>query len=548
VTTNDDNSLKMVFGDSNAATMLEEAASHASPLTRAIDQKHLVTFNILIYAGLDPLKYSANETPPFSHACIGQSGKTLRHYLKRIEEKYDDNKVREVVNHKDASGKTPLTYAVEGKAYINSINALLENGADITDNYQNNLNTLIKKGDAGVLDLFLRSVELEQSEVLQVAEMVKENGDYVTTSVFLEYLKEKSPDAGIEVLKTEIENKISTLKPQDLYLICQSRGDRALRHYIDNMKKIDPEYKVEDHINEFDEHGRSPLYYAVANNSYDKIVKLLLSEGANPNLIQGGDSEKIDAVSLSIKNMECETLSILLNSDKITDATINKAAQELLSQNTNDYLMTAFISNLDSERLRRLPQDVKEDLFLRSLDLKDGLYGCATKMISENVMTKSEVGLVAKKITKENFDKIDDLFIDAIQKEEVSVVRTMIEDLAINNLISIYKESSYSIDSSSESTPLLERQHSSGYGALPKSSINDANTKRIGEVQPLDSYKYLDEALKAANAGNTSSKKVVEILLENEFKSSKSDSDLDRELQRMGIRNNSMCPVSCSVM
>jgi hypothetical protein len=553
---NDDDLLKKLLQKNASPANLAQIEDHAEILRLAAKNKLTKTFEILIEAGFDPLKHKAEGINPFAFACQTQSKIPLEIYLDVIRKKFGEEKVIAVINEIDDSNKTPLTYAIEGRAYIDAINFLLDNGADVKTNYQHNLKVAAENKHAGALDLLLKKGDPEKSDI---AGFTISSEDYVIDSVLLEYVKDnKHKDEKGEIakkLKARISKKIlkpEDLKPEDLIEICKVGGGKTLEYYIRDMKQVHPDYTLSSHVNDLDQNKKTPLYYAINNNAYNRTVSLLLSNGANLNIIGYEDENlniPINALSLAIKNKESSTLEILLDSSNLSPDTISKACEELIRPENDNLLLTkAFIEGLTVNQLTKLSPDSRQVLLNRSLE--------------------SDLITPAKKILDSNNGDLnsglDRMLLKAIQDSRVKLVCHLVNDLKIKNeftkrspstsiTTSTSSPEDLEVDNSKDSAPLIDDKKKVYSSITAPSTSISSNSSPNRLTNPIDA-KYLDAALKAAKESSDDSqyqlesKAVLQTLLNSDFKFSLSDKDLKFQLRILGIDGSKCCPTSCAIM
>ena len=548
---NDDNLLKQILKKNTSSKNLAQIEDHAEILRLAAENKLTKTFEILIEAGFDPLKHKAEGINPFAFACQTQSKIPLEIYLDVITKKFGKEKAIAVINEVDDSKKTPLTYAIEGRAYIDAINFLLDNGADVKKNYWDNLRVTAQNKHAGAFEILLKRGEPTQIDIDGIAEFVIKKEDYVIDSVLLEYAKDKHSEIA-QMLKDQISAKIVSSQPEDLIEICKVSGGKTLEYYIRDMQQVRPNYILSSHVNDLDQNKKTPLYYAINNNAYNRTVSLLLDNGANLNII-GYEGENLDipinALSLAIKNKESSTLEILLASRNSSPDAIGKACEELIRPENNNSLLTkAFIEGLTVDQLTQLSPDSRQVFLERSLE--SDLITNAEKILASN--------------NGDLNSSLDRILLKAIKESNVKLVVQLVDGLKIKNEFtkrspSTSKTTSTSsledleVDNSKDSAPLIgdtKRAYSSI--TAPSTSISSSSSpNRL--TNPID-VKYLDAALKAAkkysnfSQDQLDSKVVLKTLLNSDFKSSLSDKDLKSQLRILGIDDSKCCPTSCAIM
>jgi hypothetical protein len=548
---NDDELLKKILQKNASPTNLAQIEDHAEILRFAAENKLTKTFEILIDAGFDPLRRRYEGINPFAFACQTQSSSPLKIYLDVIRKKFGEEKAIVVINEVDASDKTPLTYAIEGRAYIDAINFLLDNDAKVEINYQHNLRVTAEHKHAGAFDLLLRRGKPTKVDIGDIAEFAISKGDYVIDSVLLEYVKDKDSESA-KKLKTQISDKIAKLKPENLIEICKVSGGKTLEYYIQDMKQVHPEYTLSSHVNKLDVNRKTPLYYAINNNAFNRTVSLLLSNGANLDVI-GYEGENLDipinALSLAIKNKESSTLEILLNSPNLLHNTIGSACEELIKPENDNLLLTkAFIGGLNFNQLTRLSPGSRGVLLEKSLE--------------------SDLITHAKKILDSNNGALnsglDDMLLNAIKDSNVKLVGQLVDGLQIKNEFTkrspSTSETAYlsspensEVDNSKDSAALIsdnKKVYESSTAPSPSISSSSSPNRLTNTID----VKYLNAALKAAKESSNDSqdqldsKVVLKILLNSDFKSSLSDKDLKSQLRTLGIDDSECCSISCAIM
>jgi hypothetical protein len=552
---NDDDLLRIILQKNVSPANLAQIEDHAEILCLATKNKLTKTFEILIDAGFDPMKRRAEGINPFAFACKTQSKSPLKIYLDVIRKKFGEEKAIAVINETDASDKTPLTHAIEGKSYIDAINFLLDNGAKVQKNYYHNLQVTAKHKHAGAFDLLLRRGEPTMVDITDIVDSVISEKDYIIDSVLLEYVKNSKnkddKDETVQKLKAKISEKIVSSQPEDLIEICKVGGGETLEYYIRNMKKNYPDYSLSSSVNNLDSNSKTPLYYAINNNAYNRIVSLLLSNGANLDIIgyEGEDFDiPISALSLAIKNKESSTLEILLNSPNLQLDTIVRACEELIRPENDNLLLTkAFIEGLTINQLAKLSPDSRQVLLERSLE--------------------SDLITPAKKILDSNNGDLnyglDRMLLKAIQDRSVKLVGQLVDGLKIKNeftkrspstsdTTSLSSLEDLEVDNSKDSAPLIGDKKKA-YDSItpPSTSISSSNSpNRL--INPIN-VKYLDAALKAAKESSNDSqdqidsKAVLKTLLNNDFKSSLNDKALKSQLRELRIDDSECCSI-CTIM
>lgn len=530
---NDDSLLQKALSNKKSQKLLTESTNHSLALNLAAEHKFAETFRILINAGFNPLKHPASITNCFAEACKTQGSGTLELYLESIREKFGDEAVTEILRE----GETAMLHAIKGRAYISTINFLLDSGALVETKLSENLQTAAKLGHARAFELLLERGSLEDGQLEDVFNVVKIDGDYVIASIFMEYLKSAvGQTAKSQELKSALSEKKEQLTHQDLFRICQLSGEKTLQSYLDAR----PDYNLQEHINDFDGEGKTALYYAINDNAYNGLVKFLLDHGANPNQIaaESHSSTHLDAATLAIRNCEPTTLSLLLNSRKLNSASIRAAAAELIRPENNEIVLTeAFVNHVDAGEIRQLPLEVKQIMLQRSLESDRG--PCIYKMRDS-----------AKGTDLEFF--IEDLFCKLIEEGNIKVVSAMIEKLEVRKMFLSQARRTKGPTETSERDALLSVSSINGYGAseedTPKTifKIPASSAKKLSDEQ-VD-VKYADMAFELAKSSNEEESKMGKEIFKKIVSAGFSTSKSEREIKALKIddgRGSTWCPSIC---
>jgi len=404
----------------------------------------------------------------------------------------------------DNEGKTALTHAIEGRAYMDTIRFLLDNGADIQINQLHHLKVAAQQGHAGVFHLLLTKQHTTVLDLIEITQFVINSGSYIINSVLLEKIKDHTiqSDDRLSQLKNRlistIHQTLQTLTEDDVFELCKVNGGKAFGYYIDAMKQR-PNYDLKEQVNRFDGHGKSPLYYAISNNAYDSLVHSLLACGADPNTIgyeensQGLPQRPLSALILTIRAREPSTLQVLLESKKVSAASINDACEEMMKpEHNNALLITHFIQGLyASGSLNTLPLHAKQGLLHRSLCIKEEYAsGCISRVCHS--MSAHEWAL-------------HDVIIQAIETKDGDMLRAIMRYFYVKT--SPYATELNTID-----------------------SLNEPNQDYLAFAISLAQEASTSEPQTAAMA-----KEIVNILLEYNVKTMLDEQDLSRQLAGLGI-------------
>ncbi len=519
---NNDSLLKKFLRGKAVVGFLEASKNHGEALDLAAQHKYIETFRMLIEAGFNPLKHEIGAPNCIATACQTQGKSTLQPYLEAIKRKFG----QEVLTETLCEGDSALTNAVRGRAYIGTIKLLLESGATIEQNYVENLTTLACNGDAGAFEFLLKQGKLAKEKIPEVLEVVKNESDYVVASVFLDYLKKQDHPLASE-LEPVMAEKHKRLSEQNLFEICKLSGEKTFLAYT----KEKPEYWLETHINNRDSKNNTALYYAITDNAYYNLVKLLLEGGANPNFIGQEEETKValDAATLAVRNSEPATLKLVLQSRSLSTESICAAATELVKEENNEAVLTgAFIGGLSVEKLTAVPFEIRQILLQRSLESGQALF---VKKIAESFNQDYLTPFIEK------------LFSKAIEAVDVDQVKIIAKDLEIKNLLlSRLKKSTIDLCSlESERDSLLGESKNYGAIEIPSTVFSSSLAQKLNAELGKE---YTDRAFEIASSASEKSenaKAIFKILVDAGFETSKSEREI-RSLEIDGKGRSSWCP------
>ena len=394
----------------NARKFLEGVTDHASILGIAMEEKSTQTCEILINAGFDPLRREEGRANPFALACETQGETFLEIYLWSIRKKFGEEKVIEVLS---ADGGA-LKHAISGRGYVNVVALLEDNGADFHVDRLDNLLTAAKKGHAGVFNRLLG--ESPDKEIEEIKEKLPDDVGYVIDQILLDHLACKT-SAAAKSLGERIIQKESSLTEGDLFRICESSGSATLESFVEYMHSKTG-YEIKDHVNDKDDLGRTPLYYAIKKNAYNSLVLYLLERGADPDSI----SPEIDAATLAVKNKEPGTLEIILGSEKLSIESVKIAHSQLAKIVENTVITNAFIRGLRADQVTELEPLISADLLLKALEAERGEF----EKQCLNKFSKVAGGVLTNLIKEQNLEKLEKL----LENFKIEDFRSLEETLA----------------------------------------------------------------------------------------------------------------------
>lgn len=544
VEVNDSALLETALGHRELHNFLRQSGDQCSALELAVKNKFTKTFDTLIDAGFNPLTHHSNLANPIALACQDQSRAPLESYLNSVEKKYGEGVVRDLINevshetYGDGEGKTALTYAIEGKAYIDALQLLLDRGANSQNNNLLNLETCILGGHAGALDLLIKLNPLEQNDLNQLNEIAKTVKDPVIDSVLLSYVRTCHPDniKLAEEITQRHARASAKVDTQELFRICQNGSEMHLQDYITNMANLNPTYTLSSHVNKVDEENKTPLYYAINDNAYDRLIRKLLENGANVNLI-GYDNETestppINALSFAIQKKQSGTLKTLLGSENISPEILLAATDELIKpQNNNALLTSSFVENLTEAQLALLPPRSRQILLKRSLESN---LDQSIEKIKDSFAQTPEVLI----------NYVDDLFLESIKNSDNKMVNELLEKFAatIQGFAGPSSSSPTIKNAASKTGSLLRIHNPYNYAAIPNSSINSSSSSsRLSDY----SKKYLDAALDAGTQASSekedSAKEIIKTLREKNFQTSKTKNEYNKILATLDLDDGYGC-------
>lgn len=540
----DDESLKKLL--QNNPQSAQNIEDHTDILEKATNEKLTTTFKILISGGFNPLWHASGRCSAFSSACKNQSRIPLESYLNTIAAKYGEGVVATLINEEDYEGKTALTHAVEGRAYVDAIDLLLKRGSDPKINNRHNLTAAAEKGDVGTFAILLEQSSISELDLREFARTEITRCSYAINSVLLEHFEGSTTrdEILIKSLKEQIEEKRKDLKESDIYEICKVSGGKTLEYFVKNMQLQNASYRLDERrVNQLDQDDRSLLFYAISGNAYNRMVQTLLDCGANPDteckIEQQSDS--VNALTLAVMRKESDTVRILLQSGKLKQsASFQKAALEMIKpENKNKLLLQAFVENLPEERLSDLPASQKKILCIRCFeaDLED----CSIKIFN-SFRDKSNI--------------LDSFVCNAISERDAIMLEKLLNIPNAAKLLNQYAETELTRQQTmeieaKEKTSLLVRQvNGKSYSSIQTSeSLPTPNTMfSCKTTRKLDqpNTKYLDLALKTSeeNPKEKAQTKIIVKLLENKgFKTSWSKG----QRAEIGLPAFSFCPDSCTI-
>lgn len=556
VEANDNALLETALAHRESTNFLRQSEDHCTTLNLAVQHKFTKTFDMLIDAGFNPSRHPPEFENPIALACQNQSRIPLESYLNSIEKKHGADVAKDLINEVfydpfsyDRRDRSALTCALEGKAYIDAIQLLLNRGANYRDNYLSNLEICISNGHAGALDLLINKLgPLETNDLQQLNKMAKTAKDPVIDSVLLSYVTTFHPENAelSEEITRRHASASSQVDPQELFRICQNGSEMHLQNYITSMAALNSNYTLSGHINEMDkENNKTPLYYAINNNAYDRLIKRLLENGANVNLI-GYDNEAepaapINALSFAITKKQSATLKTLLHYGEPSPETLLTASNELVKPENNNALLTSsFVENLTDAQLVVLPTRSRQVLLKRSLESN---LDRSVEKIKDSFAQTPEV------LT----NYIDDLFLESIRNSDNKMLTNLLDKFpATIQSFSSPSSSNLSVETSPSETSSLLRGNN-GH-RTPNSSINSSasNISRLSDSHK----KYLDAALdagmQAPSEKEENAKTIIKTLQKEGFVTSKTREDYKRIMVTLNLDDSQWyCPTDyniCRVM
>jgi len=259
---------------------IDKITDHKLLLNLAVSKKSTYTFALLIHYGFDPTKGFSSTPNPVAFATKTQGYDFLLRYCETISKAFDTNLITLLINEKDAQGKNALSYALEGRSYLGAVRFLIDNGADITENFLHNAKLAIENRHVKTLELMMNSNdEVTKDQLLELSRHAKEHNNHIAQNLFAVYAVSHK----FYEIKKEIDSAIDGHRKNqgsgtDIFEICRKGSLEDLEFLLEVLKvrkeKLfinNPDFPEQN----YDSDGNSALFYALSNNCYDPLVSRL---------------------------------------------------------------------------------------------------------------------------------------------------------------------------------------------------------------------------------------------------------------------------------
>jgi len=423
ITENNDELLIQII--TNNKDKIDQITDHKHLLNLAVSKKSTHTFAILLDYGFNPEKGDRSTPNPVAFAVKTQGSDLLSRYCETIPE----NSIKNLINEKDAYGKNALSYALEGRSYLGAVRFLIDNGADITENFLQNSKLAIENRHVRTLEFMLERNDgkVTEAQLSELSKHAKTNNNHIAQNLFAVYAEKHC----FKTIKTEIDSAIDSHRANqgsssDIFEICRKGSLEDLEFLL----KVLETRKEELLINQndvpkpaYDQKGNSALFYALSNNCYDPLVSRLLDQGAIitdlKSIRRAFHSRPIDALTVCILNKEPKTLATILkhpNLDMIDYESnqnlllghqeFGEIIEEMLSpKHLNAVIVESFFTNISDFRLRNLEEKTLVNLIKKSLEYAP--EAAAEKLRKSFSKAVEDSSLKFVEILLENFSKSD---------------------------------------------------------------------------------------------------------------------------------------------
>ncbi|CAB0031530.1 unnamed protein product [Trichogramma brassicae] len=330
---NDHILVKMLFevSDANHKTIRVDVQDNLgnSPLHLALtDGYKKMIVELLLRSGANPNLTNAEGLTPLHIIC--KRNERVDHGMAEILFKISREKHQLVqVNAQDKTGQTPLHYAVSHDCKKQIVQLLLENGANPNlSNAEGStpLHIICKRDEHndGVLANMLFEISDKRHQPLQV-DTVDNSGQTA-----LHYALAKG--CKVQIVRVLLNNSADPnlanaegLTP--LHIICQRDDEFGLAKIFFELNE---EVNQLVHVDAQDHLGRTALHYVLTDDCETKIVRVLIKNGANPNLPDVERSTPLHMICQRKYDDDLNELFFLLNDRK--DQTVQVNARDKLGR------------------------------------------------------------------------------------------------------------------------------------------------------------------------------------------------------------------------
>ncbi len=408
----------------NNRNEIDKITDHKLLLNLAVSKKSTHTFALLIDYGFDPTKGFSSTPNPVAFAAKTQGYDFLSRYCETISKAFDPELklVECLINEKDDQGKNALSYALEGRSYLGAVRFLIDNGADITENFLHNAKLAIENRHVKTLELMMRSNDgkVTEDQLSELSKHAKEHNNHITQNVFAVYAKKH----GFNEVKKKIDSAIDYHRKNqgsstDIFEICRKGSLEDLEFLLEVLKVRDeklfinnPDFPEQN----YDSDGNSALFHALNNNCYDLLVSRLLDEGAIITNLTTREELIDDALTFCILKKEPKTLATILKSQNLDimdqeelllgHQKFSKIVEEMLSsENSNAVIVESFFTNISDFRLRNMEEETLVNLVKKSLEYAP--EAAAEKLRKSFSKAVEDSSLKFVEIILKNFSKSD---------------------------------------------------------------------------------------------------------------------------------------------
>jgi ankyrin repeat protein len=366
----------------NNRNEIDKITDHKLLLNLAVSEKSTHTFALLIDRGFDPRKGCISTPNPVAFAAKTQGYDFLSRYCETISKAFDPELklVECLINEKDDQGKNALSYALEGRSYLGAVRFLIDNGADITENFLHNAKLAIENRHVKTLELMMNSNdEVTKDQLSELSRHAEEHNNHIAQNVFAVYAVKHGFDEVRKKIDFAIDNhRKNQGSGTDIFEICRKGSLEDLEFLLEVLEVRHEKLFIDKPY--YDSDGNSALFHALNNNCYDLLVSRLLDEGAIITNLTTSEELIDDALTFCILKKEPKTLATILlklqNLDIMDQEELllghqkfSEIVEEMLSsENSNAVIVESFFTNISDFRLRNMEEETLVNLVKKSLE------------------------------------------------------------------------------------------------------------------------------------------------------------------------------------
>ncbi len=375
ITQNDDRHLEELL-TRNSKT-LAKIEDHNQFLVRAVKEKHIKTFDILVSNGVDPRKFPDHEQNCIEAACVDQGKVIISKYLEAIKKSYPQNHtaiIQDLITCRDhlneTSGltasdaisnnisdsgnrpKSALRNSLEGRSYTNVVELLIQNGAQITDQ---DLEISVERSHPSTLEFLLNSLRnsnnpISAQSLQNLAEKASSSYHIGINEVLISEASKNNNPSLLPAVRTTLAPISNNHQWPTLHEICEKYGEKAFSRFLEAHQT-----EIKETINEKDHNQHTPIHCAVSHNAYNKLIESLIEHGALLDI----ECENKYPLTTAIANQEPETIRLLLqklekgiglsdvqNKTKIIEQALDEIADV---RHNNEMILNSFVESLSSK-------------------------------------------------------------------------------------------------------------------------------------------------------------------------------------------------------